>query len=75
MYEYSIERESIIKAFVKYRIAANRWNLVSEKNLVCFDRYCSRNFPDMGSTNKCWMVGANREKLRLNDHLSIDAIL
>lgn len=46
MYEYSIERSSILEAFVKYRIASNRWNPVSEKNLVYFDRYCSRNFPD-----------------------------
>lgn len=57
MYEYSIERESIIKAFVKYRIAANRWNLVSEKNLVCFDRYCSRNFPDTYGINQQMLDG------------------
>lgn len=45
MSEYSIERADVLEAFVEYRIAANRWSSVPAKNLLYFDRYCSREFP------------------------------
>lgn len=57
MYEYSTERASILEAFVKYRIASNRWNPVSEKKLVYFDRYCSKNFPDTRGINQQMLDG------------------
>ena len=47
MSEYSSERADMLETFVKYRIVSNRWSSVPAKNLIYFDRHCSREFPGM----------------------------
>ncbi len=57
MSEYSIERANILEAFVKNRITANRWSSVPAKNLIYFDRYCSREFPGIQGINQQMVDG------------------
>ena len=57
MSEYSDERIDVLEAFVKYRIAANRWSSVPAKNLIYFDRYCSLEFPNVQGINQHMVDG------------------
>lgn len=57
MSEYSIERANVLEAFVEYRIAANRWSSVPAKNLLYFDRYCSREFPGISGLDQHMVDG------------------
>ena len=62
MSEYSSERSDMLEAFVQYRIASNRWSSVPAKNLIYFDRYCSRKFPDIPGISQHMIDGWCRQR-------------
>lgn len=57
MSEYSSERADMLEAFVRYRVTANRWSSIPAKNLLYFDRYCSREFPNIQGIDQCMVDG------------------
>jgi integrase len=57
MYEFSLTREPIFRPFIQYRMASDRWNTVSNKNLLYFDRYCSEQYPDNGGISQQMVDG------------------
>ena len=72
MSEYSIERADILEAFVEYRIAANRWSSVPAKNLLYFDRYCSREFPGISGLDQHMVDGWCKQRETENKRSRID---
>lgn len=72
MSEYSSERTDMLEAFVNHRIVANRWNFVSAKNLMYFDRYCSREFPGIQGINQHMVDGWCKQRETENKRSRID---
>ncbi len=46
MYEFNPSRSPFFDRFIQYRKASGLWNHSYECNLIYFDRYCIRNYPD-----------------------------
>lgn len=47
MYEFHPSRASLFTMFIQYRKASDWWNDSYERNLICFDQYCKKIYPDI----------------------------
>lgn len=46
MYEFSPILKPLVEPFIQYRKTSDRWNIVSEKNLYYFDRFCRSHYSE-----------------------------
>lgn len=69
MSEFISSIAPLMRAFVAFRKASERWNEASyEVNLSLFDKYCDKLFPNVSEYRTWWIHGAPSAKRKQTTH-------